>query len=80
MHIYVYIYLCMSSYVFYMYVNMDTHRHRQTERGCSRGVMCKAIDCGIVISEFELQSRYYVHFRTNTSGKDINSLIFPAMG
>ena len=33
------------------------------------GVMDKAIDCKIVVSEFELQSRYYVHFRTNILGK-----------
>ena len=44
------------------------------------GVMVKALDCGIVVSEFELQSRYYVHFQTNTFGKGMNSLIFPAMG
>ena len=28
---------------------------------CPRGVMVKAMDCEIVVSEFELQSRYYVH-------------------
>ena len=33
-------------------------------RRCSRGVMVKATDCGIVVSEFELQLRYYVHFQT----------------
>ena len=33
------------------------------KRGCPRGVMVKALDCGIVVREFELQSRYYVHFR-----------------
>ena len=31
--------------------------------GCPRGVMVKAMDCGIVVREFVLQSRYYVHFR-----------------
>ena len=44
------------------------------------GVTVKAMDCWIVVSEFELQSRYYVHFQTNILGKGINSLIFPAMG
>ena len=33
-----------------------------------------------VESEFEFQSRYYVHFWTNTSGKDKNPLISPNMG
>ena len=31
-------------------------------------------------SEFVLQLRYYVHFRANTLGKDMNPLILPAMG
>ena len=37
--------------------------------------MVKAMDCGIVVSEFVLQSRYYVHFRANTLGKGMNPLI-----
>ena len=48
--------------------------------GCPRGLMVKAIDCKIVVSEFELQSRYYVHFRTNTLGKVLDPIIFQAMG
>ena len=43
-------------------------------------LMVKALDCGIVVSEFELESRYYVYFRTNTLGKGINPLTRPAMG
>ena len=35
---------------------------------CPRGVMVKAMDCKIVVSEVELRSCYYVHFRTNTFG------------
>ena len=50
------------------------------EGGCPSGVMVKAMDCGIVVREFELQSRYYVHFRANTLGKGMNPLILPAMG
>ena len=42
--------------------------------------MVKAMDCGIVAREFELQSRYYGHFRTNTIGKGMNPFILPAMG
>ncbi len=30
--------------------------------GCLHGVKVKAIDYGIVVSEFVFQSRYYVHF------------------
>ena len=49
-------------------------------RGCPRVVMIKAMDCGIVVSEFILQSRYYVHFWANTLEKGMNPLILPAMG
>ncbi len=48
--------------------------------GYARGVMVKAMDCRIVVSEFVFQSRYYVHFRANTLGKGMNPLILPAMG
>ena len=44
------------------------------------GVTVKVMDCRIVVSEFELQSRYYVHFRTNFLGKSINPLTLPAVG
>ncbi len=49
-------------------------------RECPRSVMVKAMDCGIVVSEFILQSRYYVYFQANTLGKGMNPLILPAMG
>ena len=42
--------------------------------------MVKTMDSGIVISEFELQSYYYIHFQTNTLGKDTTPLILPATG
>ena len=48
--------------------------------GCPRGVMVKAMDCGIVVREFVLQSRYYIHIRANTLGKGMNPLILPAVG
>ena len=33
--------------------------------------MVKAMDYGIVVSEFELQARNYIHFRANTLEKGI---------
>ena len=54
--------------------------HPKTGGEGPRGVMVKAMDYGIVESEFELQSCYYIHFRTNTLGKGMNLLILPAMG
>ena len=50
---------------------------QQLLRECPRGVMVKAMNCGIVVREFVLQSRYYVHFRANTLGKGMNPLILP---
>ena len=48
--------------------------------GCPRDVMVKKMDRGIVVSEFVLQSRYYIHFRANTIGKGMNPIILPSMG
>ena len=47
---------------------------------CHCGVMVNAMDCGIVVSEFVLQSRYYVQFLANPLGKGMNRLLLPAMG
>ena len=44
--------------------------------GCPRGVMVKAMNCGIVVREFVLQSRYYV--RANTLGKGMNPPYSPS--
>ena len=41
--------------------------------------MVKVMDCEIVVSEFVLQSRYYVYIRAITLGKDMNPLILPPM-
>ena len=49
-------------------------------KGCPHGVMVKAMDRGIIVSEFVLQLRYYVHFQANTLEKGMNPLILPAMG
>ena len=42
--------------------------------------MVKELDIKIVVSEFELQLCYYVHFQRNTLGKGMNPFILPAMG
>ena len=49
-------------------------------RGCLHRVIVKAMDCGIVVSGFVLQSRYYVHFRANIPGNSRNPHILPAIG
>ena len=61
--------------------SISRNDNHNTNRGCPRGVMVKAMNCGIVVRKFVLQSRYYVHFRANTLGKGMNPLILPpAMG
>ena len=35
-------------------------------------VVCPAVQYTTVVSEFELQSQYYIHFQTNTLGKYTN--------
>ena len=43
---------------------------------CPRGVMAKAMDNRIVMSEFKRQSRNYIHFQSSTVGKGMNSRIY----
>ena len=70
-----------------IYTYKCTEREREIDldaytliRICPRGVMVKVMDCGIVVSEFVLQSRYYVHFRANTLGKGMNPPYPPSYG
>ena len=42
--------------------------------------MADMLDWNIVLNEFDLQSRYYVHFQANTLAKGVDPLILPAMG
>ena len=60
-----------------VYFTINDFNQKFNKKG---GVLVKAMDCGIVVREFVLQSRYYVHFRANTLGKGMNPLILPAMG
>ena len=62
-----------------MYISKYIVLHKKI-KGCPRGVMVKAMDCGIVVREFVLQLLYYIHFWANTLGKGMNPLILPAMG
>ena len=41
--------------------------------------MTKVVDSSLNLSEFELQSLYYIHFRTITHEKSMNPIIPPAM-
>ena len=37
--------------------------------------MANVLDWDFKVNEFELQSRYYIHFRTNTDGKGIDIIV-----
>ena len=58
---------------------LTTHKPKE-KGGCPGGKMVKSMDCGIVVREFVLQSRYCVHFRANTLGKGMNPLILLTIG
>ena len=74
-------FICKPTYPLYLHKPYQTYHTFKHLGGCPRGVMVKAMNCGIVVREFVLQSRYYVHFRANTLGKGMNPLILPpAMG
>ena len=45
--------------------------------GNTYGIVANVLNCDIEVSEFELQLRYYIHFRTNSLEKATNSLIPP---
>ena len=45
-----------------------------------RSAVANVLDCDNVVSEFELQSSYYIHFRIDTFGKGINPLLPMNMG
>ena len=53
--------------------------HYYYSEGSLHGVVADVLDCDLVESEFELQLRYYVHFQTNTIGKDMNPLVSLSM-
>ena len=77
-YIYTHTYIYMSTYV-YTCTNKYTYSHIKIcvyAYVCFRGVMVNALDCRFVVREFELQSRNYVHFRTNILGKVVNPPIY----
>ena len=45
-----------------------------------RSVVANMLNCGLKVSEFELQSRYYIHIQTNILEKGMNSFISAATG
>ena len=63
--------ICIQLYVF---------KYSCLIRGNPLDVVANMLDCNILVSEFELLSRYYDYFRTDTLEKGMNPFIPPAMG
>ena len=60
--------------------NLSRVHMPQNNQTKPHGVMVKALDCAIVVREFEIQLHCCIHFRTNTLGKGMNLLVLPSMG
>ena len=66
-YLYIYIYVYISIY-FSLYLPIWINRESPW---CNLNVL----DCDIVVSDFELQTHYHVHFRTNTLRKGWTSYL-----
>ena len=53
---------------------VQSYKHSRSLKGGLYGVVVNLLKCNVLVSEFELQSRNYVHFRTNILGKDMDLL------
>ena len=53
--------------------------YQNSPRGDPRGVMHKALDYGIIVNEFERQSRNYVHFQTKYSWEKYEHPLSPTL-
>ena len=71
--------------LFCVCTHTQTHTHTHTRVHaythtrtlvCPQDMIVNGLDCGLEVSELELQSHYYVHFRINTIRKGMNPL-FP---
>ena len=61
----------------FVFCNISITKYKE---GDHRVVEVNVLDYNIIAREFELQLRYYVHFRTNTLRKSLNPLISQAIG
>ena len=58
---------------------MLTMRMLNQIKKSSHGAVANMLDSNIIVSEFELQSLYNVHFLINSSEKGMNTLILQVM-
>ena len=71
----------MACCFFFLYPNINfcssKNKYLLLSAKNNHGAVVNVLDCDIVISEFELQSRYYVYFRINTPEKGMIPFITP---
>ena len=67
-HIYLSIYLYQFTHI-YLSIYLSIYQ------GSPYNVVANVLDCNIIVSEFKLHLHYYVHFWTNTLGKDMKPFI-----
>ena len=58
--------ICLHTVKWFPVLLFIIYAHLNAFKCCPRGVMVKALDCGIVVGGLELQLRYYVQFWTYT--------------
>ena len=52
----------------------------RNSKGAPFDIVANVQGCLSVVSDFEIQSCYYVHFQTNNLEKDLNTLILQVIG
>ena len=62
-----------------MPLNKETNLSLKVGRNL-RGLVANMLNCDLMVNEFELWSRYYVHFWINPFGNAMNSLYPPSYG
>ena len=55
-------------------IHKKTHYAYTTLLQCPHGIVDNMLKCGIIVSEFKLQSGYYIYFQINTIEKEWTSL------
>ena len=58
-------------------MKVDMPLKSKYDKGVLYVIEANILGYNILVSDFELQSRYYVHFRANTFGKGMKPLILP---
>ena len=70
----------MAKTIYGLHLYLSLPYHNLMIWRSSHGVVAKVLNCDIVVSDFDLQLRHYIHFQTNTLRKGMNLLILSSYG